>query len=563
MGLKITSDRGARDVLDAIMPSDIQLYPGEWQMHSQWYRSFVVIAYPREVKPGWFEPLLRFPRPITLSVYSGPIPNDAVMGTMQRSLLWHLGTIEANQASGRLIDPLQRTAVEDTERMREGIARGETRLIDTALTLTVSASTKPELDESSNLLLSLASGMLLVIRRLYFQPEVGLKRLLPVFGEPAHPREMDTGAWATLFPYAAQELIHPEGQVFGTNGASHSLVIVDRYTLPSPHSITVAWSGAGKSFQAKLEILRSRYRGIPVKVLDPEGEYRVLEAAGAKVWAVGDPSGAGFPWDPFAIESDANPEEVERQTDFLVQFIRRLDPEVPDLIHAVEQALWRLVKLRGTPSLIFHREPNRLCDDTMLIAMVNRINKTLGERLESIVQRWRLMAPQTTAPGQDFEVYDISRLTQRMKAAAYLALTEHIARTVDRARRQLVVFDEAWQLLTDETTARYLESLFRRARKWGTALSLITQDIGDFTRSRSAEVCLRNAPLILLLRQHPESLEEVTRLLRLHQGEVDLLMTAQRGEGLLIVGDDHVPLRVGASPYEAKLIAGQPLQNSV
>lgn len=556
MGLKRKGVRGSRDFVDAIMPSDIQLYPGEWQMQSGWYRSFVVTAYPREVKPGWFEPLLRFPRPITLSVYSGPIPNEAVMGSMQRSLLWNIGTIEANQATGRLIDPLQHTAIEDTERMRQGIARGETRLIDTALTLTLSASSKQELDESSNLLMSLASGMLLVIRRLSFQPEVGLKRLLPVFGGPAYPREMDTGAWATLFPYAAQELIHPSGQIFGTNPTSHSLVIVDRYVLPSPHSITVAWSGAGKSFQAKLEILRSRYRGIPVKVLDPEGEYRVLKAAGAKIWAVGDPLGPGFPWDPFTIGAQDSPEEVERQVDFMVQFIRRLDPDAPDLVPTVEQALWRLVK-HGDP-LVFRHEPSWLCDDSMLTEMVASMNQNLGERLSSIIQRWRLIAPQTVEPAADFEVYDISRLTQRLKGAAYLALTEHIARTVDKARRQLIVFDEAWQLLTDETTARYLESLFRRARKWGTALSLITQDISDFTRSRSAEVCLRNAPLILLLRQHPEGLEEVTRLLRLHQGEVDLLMTAQRGEGLLIVGDDHVPLRVEASPYETQLITGQP-----
>lgn len=557
MGLKGKAKRRDHSSVQAIFPSDIQLYPGEWEMQGRWYRSFVVTAYPREVKPGWFEPLLRFPRPMTLSVYSAPIPTDVVLGSMQRSLLWNLGTFEANQASGRLVDPLHRTAIEDTERMRQGIARGETRLIDTALTLTVSAGSKPELDESSNLLMSLASGMLLVIRRLSFQPEVGLKRMLPVFDDPAHPRPMDTGAWATLFPYAAQELIHPKGQVFGTNGTSHSLVIVDRFALPSPHSITVAWSGAGKSFQAKLEILRTRYRGIPVKVLDPEGEYRVLETVGAKVWAVGDPNGPGFPWDPFTIDVEESPEDIERQTDFLVQFIRRLDPDLPELIAVVEQALWRLVKRQDSSTLVFRRDPRHLCDDNSLIRAVTAINSHFGERLDSIVQRWRILVPETTTPGEDFEVYDMSRLTQRMKAAAYLALTEHIARTVDKARRQLVVFDEAWQLLTDEGTVGYLESLFRRARKWGTALSLITQDIGDFTRSRSAEVCLRNAPLILLLRQHPESLLELTTLLRLHQGEVDLLAVAQRGEGLLIVGDDHVPLHVEASPFEAKILAGQ------
>ncbi len=148
----------------------------------------------------------------------------------------------------------------------------------------------------------------------------------------------------------------------------------------------------------------------------------------------------------------------------------------------------------------------------------------------------------------------MSRLTEKMKAAAYLALTEYIARTVAEVPRQLVVFDEAWHLLNDQNTALYLESLYRRARKWGTALALLTQDIGDFTRNKAAEVCLRNSPIVLLLRQHPESLAEVTQLMRLEVGEVELLNFAQRGQGILIVGDDHVPLNVLAAPHEVRLI---------
>lgn len=558
MGLKGRLTRSP--AVDAIMPDSVHLSAGEWQMQGQWYRSFSVIAYPREVQPGWFEPLLRFPRPLAITLYSGPVPYEAQLGSMRRSLLWSLGSEESSRSSGRLADPLQHTAIEDAQRIRQGIARGETRLIETHLTLTLWGNSRQELEESSNLLVSMASGMLLVVRVLRYQQDLGLRRMLPVFGSPPHPRDMDTEAWATLFPYASQELIHPQGQVWGTNAKSRSLVIVDRFQLPSPHSVTVAWSGAGKSFSAKLEILRSRYRGLPVKVLDPEGEYRVLEKAGAHVWAIGDPVNPAFPWDPFVIYAGDSAEDVERQTDFLVRFLQRLDPSVDQMAPAAERALWRILKERPQTAArdqpyVFRHERNVLCDGTVLLKVLGEINPMVAERVESLIHRWRVLAPERKGISAEFEVFDLSRLTQRMKAAAYLALTEHIARTVTQVHRQLVVFDEAWQLLIDEKTAEYLEALYRRARKWGTALSIITQDIGDFTRSQAAQVCLRNSPIVLLLRQHAESLTEIAQLMRLEQGEIDLLTLAQRGQGLLIVGDDHVPLNVVAAPHELHLIS--------
>ncbi|PSR33188.1 MAG: conjugal transfer protein TraC [Sulfobacillus benefaciens] len=547
--------------VSAIMPDAIQFGADKWQMHGKWYRSFLVVAYPREVQAGWFEPFLRFPRPLILTIFSGPVPIDLQLGSMNRSLLWNLGEEEANRRSGRLADPVRHTAIEDAERIRGRVARGETRLIETHLTATLWAESLEELDDASNLLIGLASGMLLVMRLLRYQQEVGLQRILPVFGSPSHPREMDAHAWATLFPYASQEIVHEHGQIWGANAQTHSLVIIDRFQLPSPHSVTVAWSGAGKSFAAKLEILRTRYRGIPVKVLDPEGEYRVLEHIGAHIWKIGDPDNPEFPWDPFRIESNDTPEETERQVDFLLRFVERLDPSIKQMTPILERALWRIIRRfqpstarGGETTLVFRQRSEIVCDDNILLQELQEIDFATSERVEALIHRWKVLAPVGAKSGFGCQVFDLSRLTEKMKAAAYLAVTEYIARTVIEVPRQLVVFDEAWQLLNDPNTAPYLESLYRRARKWGTALALLTQDIGDFTRNKAAEVCLRNSPIVLLLRQHPESLAEVTQLMRLEAGEVELLNFAQRGQGILIVGDDHVPLNVLAAPYEVRLI---------
>lgn len=545
------------DPLDAVWPSHVRVHPRYAEVGDAWAQSYTVAGYPREVRPGWFEPLIGFSEPLTLVLRCAPVdPADAVR-SMSRRMIWHRGAAEADRVQGRIGRAESQVALEDAEVVRREVVRGDTRMMEVGLTLTVWGQSLEELQQNARLLESLAQGMMLAIRPLRYQQLIGIKRLLPL-GEPTDKvREMDSRAWATTFPLSSRDVIHPQGQVLGMNPVSRSLVIVDRFQMASPHSITIGWSGSGKSFASKLEVLRSRYRRWKVSVVDPEGEYRWLEQVGASVWKVGVHEDVkGFPYDPFAIVAQAGSEEVDRQGDFLLRLLTRLSPELMDQYGPViHDAVWQLA---GEGRHRFSLNESVRLDMPGLLARVGHESQHARERLELLWQRWQLAVGQpATGPTVDnaWEVFDLSRLSEGMKGPVYLALTEWIMRRMGReSGRRMVVFDEAWRLLTDGQTAPYLEELFRRARKWGTALSLLSQDIGDFTRNRAAEVCLRNAPMVLLLRQHPESVAEVAQLLRLHEGEIDLISTAGPGEGLLILADDHVPLKVIASREEARLL---------
>ncbi len=547
----------AVDPLDLVWPSHVRLHPHSAEVGEVWARSYTVVGYPREVRPGWFEPMIGFSEPVTLALRSAPVDLGDVVRRMNRRMIWHRGVYEAEKAQGRLSRAERAVALQDAEVMRMDLARGEARMVDVGLTITVWGSSLEELDENAHLLESLAQSMMLVIRPLRYQQELGLRRLLPLGHPGDKPREMDSRAWATLFPLSSRDVIHPHGQVLGVNPSSRSLVIVDRFQMASPHSITIGWSGAGKSFAAKLEAVRARYRRWSVSIVDPEGEYRWLGRLGARVWVVGgrDSDAAGFPYDPFSVSLGESAEEVERQADFLLRFVERL---APDLMaqhgSVIHDALWHVL---GRRQARFSPERALAVEMAGLLHQVGLASRHARDRLEVVWQRWHLGVGSVDPSGQEeaFEVFDLSRVSEGLKGSVYLALTEWMMRRMGQKKdRRLVVFDEAWHLLTDDKTAPYLEELFRRARKWGTALSLMSQDIGDFTRSRSAEVCLRNAPMVLLLRQHPESVAEVSELMRLHDGESDLIAAAGPGEGLLILADDHVPLRVIASPQEERLM---------
>ncbi|AUW94041.1 MAG: ATP-binding protein [Sulfobacillus thermotolerans] len=558
MELKHKRHRRVFGPFEGIWPDYLQVFPKQLAVGDRMVRSFVVVDYPRHVQRGWFEPLLRFPYPMTMAIYQAPLPPQVVMRSMHRHLLWNRGIDGANQASGHLRDPEMTASIEDAERIRLKIAQGDARVLDTSLHLTLWASSLEELDEATALLISLAQSMLLVIRPLHFQHLNGMKWTLPIGEYAPDVREMETDAWATLFPLVSEEIFHPRGNLWGMNGQNHSLILVDRFSMPSPHSITIAWSGAGKSYAAKLEAIRARYRHLPVYIVDPEGEYSPLEQAGASIWRIGDPKTPQFPFDPCAISYDEPEGHWEREADFIIRFLSRLMPEEASQIKTVMWPLLWQCRPQATRNATWQFNAPPL-DLLHLLPQVRAVDEAFARQLQTALERWKLLVGSgpTQAGNPDFQVFDLSRLTPLMKSAAYLALTEWIARQTHQKQRRLVIFDEAWHLLNEKETAGYLEELFRRARKWGTALSLITQDINDFVQSRAAEVCLRNAPIVLLLKQHPESLAQLATQLRLHEGEMMRIATAGRGEGILMVGDDHVPIKINASPAEHALIGGQ------
>jgi len=82
--------------------------------------------------------------------------------------------------------------------------------------------------------------------------------------------------------------------------------------------------------------------------------------------------------------------------------------------------------------------------------------------------------------------------------------------------------DEAWTLLRTATTAQFLEDVLRTYRKLNAAAILVTQQVSDF-EGRAGEAIRANAPNRIYLRQTPETVLAMERLLDLSPPEKRLL----------------------------------------
>lgn len=79
----------------------------------------------------------------------------------------------------------------------------------------------------------------------------------------------------------------------------------------------------------------------------------------------------------------------------------------------------------------------------------------------------------------------------------------------DRSVPVVILIDEAWDMLKGEGTAKFIEGVVRRARKYTGALITGTQSINDYYSNPAAEVCLQNSQWLCMLAQNPETIDQL------------------------------------------------------
>jgi hypothetical protein len=105
---------------------------------------------------------------------------------------------------------------------------------------------------------------------------------------------------------------------------------------------------------------------------------------------------------------------------------------------------------------------------------------------------------------------------------------------------------------------RFLAAMARRARKHYLGLVTITQQVSDLTDGGHGESILANAAQVLLLKQKADTIDSATTRFRLTADERQLLLGADKGEGLLLIRGNRIPIRIVASQAEYQLATTNP-----
>jgi len=159
----------------------------------------------------------------------------------------------------------------------------------------------------------------------------------------------------------------------------------------------------------------------------------------------------------------------------------------------------------------------------------------------------------------NFVSFDVGNLPAQIKPAVMFLVLDYIyLKMKSNLDRKILLIDEAWTLLSRAEDAGYIFEIVKTCRKFNLGLLLINQEVEGMLNSKAGKSVLANSSYTFLMRQKPAVIDTICKTFYLSNSERTHLLTANVGEGLLIMEDDHSIMKVIASPQEHKLITTNP-----
>lgn len=120
-----------------------------------------------------------------------------------------------------------------------------------------------------------------------------------------------------------------------------------------------------------------------------------------------------------------------------------------------------------------------------------------------------------------FVVLELRNIGHRedLRNVILMILFYHVSKVIyiddDKSKKKILIFDEAWQFLSDPKISKFIERAYRTFRKHGSSAVTITQGVSDFYQNDATREIMFQASYWLLLKQKTESINLLKREERL------------------------------------------------
>ena len=564
-------EEGLQKMLDLISPAGLQVRTKDIILNDLYARTLYVYNWPNYIYPNWLTQTINLDATMDICHFIYPSSNKAIMKMLRKKVAELRSSIRMLEQRGIVRDPTLEAALQDAEELRDLLARGQEKLFQFGMYITLYAEDEERLKKIQTDMESLLGGKLVLTKPAMFQMEHAWTSTLPIcLDEIEINRNMNTSSLAASFPFSSSDLTDDHGILYGINRHNDSLIIFDRFDLPNANSNIFATSGAGKSFTAKLELLRYLMLGTEVIVVDPENEYTNLcEAVDGTFIPLSIQSPFRInPFDlPLAIRGEeAAQGEVLRSAVINLHGLLKLmlGPITPSEDGVLDKAILDTYALSGIT--LTTPDPGTLEPPTLQQLVDVLMTTEGGENMAQVLQKYTkgsfagLFDQKTNVSlTSQMIVFQIRDLEEQLRPIAiYIVLNFIWNRIRAELKKRILVIDEAWNLMQHEDSARFLYGIVKRARKYWLGVTTITQDIDDFVESPFGKPIITNSSLQMLMKQSPATVDALQKLFYLTDGEKYVLLNSDVGQGILFAGYKHVAAEIIASPEESALITTKP-----
>ncbi|MBI5158698.1 DUF87 domain-containing protein [Candidatus Micrarchaeota archaeon] len=603
-----------------ITPSFIDNKPGEIRIDEYHEKMLVAADYPDSMEEGWLTDLVKLNKKFDFAMHVSP-HDAAVIETMltfklakmkaeeisaRRHLVSQLGQMGQTLDTPDLIR--LKAQISDLEATLANIRSGKNKVYDFGLYFVVKDTRARELQLNNETIRRKLNSIKIRPAQLAHRLEQGIKTMLPFCSDKLKSVfKLPTDNVAACFPFTSSFLVldSDDSVLLGFNKDTRAPIILDLFgeRMHNFNSVIVAKSGSGKSTFTKLLISRLVLRGARVYVIDPTrmpgfdfSEYApVCLASGGEVIGLSPDSECSLNlFDLMGFDLDSKLQSLE------IVFSKLLGQMTDDQMRVLRKAL-RLAyankKITHDDATTLAREPPKfsdLYDSAKQIAFSASKRKKPSKRSAFVD-----VVPQDKAPAEwlqssleeyvfgsrrylnkhsninvqsPFIVFDVSGLPENpgqsdsgVRAAYMYAILSFVNKLMMeeekmglKKTRKLLVVDEAWRMLASEAESKYLFNFARVCRKYHLSLVLITQSLLDMQDARVRNAIVQNTDWKLFLRQDTTAIDATADMVKLTQEEKNILTTSDKGEGILLLGGEHIPFKSVFSQEEKALVTTAP-----
>ncbi len=557
------------DYKSHIAPSYREFKSTHYNVSGIFWKSYYAQSYPSYIDALWTRDMFWFHAKWDMTWFIYPEDDAAIQSMLKNRATQLKAEVKDAMAKGITLDMEVEQQYRDVEMIREKLTTREERYFENSFYINIYDDTEEKLKETGKKIEQKISWYGIRIKNAIQRMDEWFVSGLPICSdELGISRSSVTSSLAGGFPFISNDMVQETGILYGLNLHTWGLVIFDRYNqkLPNMNGVILATSGAGKSFTVKLEALRYLINGIDVIIIDPENEYKALcEKVGGTYVNIATNSQQYL--NPFDIPPKIEDVEygkgdlLRSQIMSLIWMIQILiggcTPEEEALLDKALQSTYALKWFSLENDNYEGKQPPIMGDlmnvlewmdggDRLALRLSKYVSGTFGKVFNNYTN---------IDINNKLTVISIRDLEDALKTPAMFNVLNWIRTKVRSHKKQrMLACDEAWIMFQNETSAEFLYGLTKRARKYGLGITVISQDIEDFVRSKYGKPIISNCALQILLKQSTTSIKTLNELLGLSEAEQRRLVSSGIGEGLIFAGNQHVAVKILASPEEKEFI---------
>lgn len=464
---------------------------------------------------------------------------------------------------GSLLPPELEASTRNAQELLRDLTGRNQNLFFITLIVVAFARTETQLDENVKLIKNVGSKHLCPIKPAKYQQEPMLNTALPLCRNDVQMERMYTTESAAVFiPYNSQELNQKNAVYYGLNATTKSMIMYDRTTGNNYNGIIFGYSGSGKSFTAKEEMISIllNHPDAQIFVIDPQGEYfPLIKAFNGQEINLSPGSGVYLnPLDLDISEDDEN-DPITMKSDFMHSLFdiiigktRELDPIHQSLIDKCVRKLYgpyieELTRNKMTSDLDkcptlgdFYRELKLLEEERFEAGQLADV------LYQYAVGSFDTFSHRTNVnTSSRFIVYNTKNLGTGMRELGlHICLNDVWNRMIKNSKRHVYTWfyiDEFHLLLESDSTTLYLKRVWKMARKWLGVPTGIMQNTEDLLRNADTRAIVNNTSLFIMLRAPLMDRQNLAELFNLSNAQLEFITDSEPGHGLIYNGKVVLP----------------------